>query len=47
MELQDAVRWSETLKATKLTEGSAFDKPHTGGGGIFKLYVHSLQELYP
>ncbi|XP_022667802.1 C-Jun-amino-terminal kinase-interacting protein 3-like isoform X3 [Varroa jacobsoni] len=37
MELQDAVRWSETLKATKLTEGSAFDKPHTGGGGIFKF----------
>ena len=36
LELQEAVRWSETLRATKLTEAS-FDKPGTGGGGIFKL----------
>lgn len=37
IELQDAVRWSETLKATKFTEHSAFDKQPASGGGIFKL----------
>ncbi|OQR68546.1 JNK-interacting protein 3-like [Tropilaelaps mercedesae] len=36
MELQDAVRWSETLKATKFTESSTFDKTHTGG--LFKFF---------
>ncbi|XP_028969201.1 JNK-interacting protein 3 [Galendromus occidentalis] len=36
LELQEAVRWSETLRATKLTE-SSFDKPGAGGGGIFKF----------
>lgn len=36
LELQEAVRWSETLRATKLTE-SSFDKPGAASGGIFKL----------